>query len=83
MKIDLIGCLPQSEYKNAPEEQQKGSKLENCPICKKKMWTSEIKRRISKEKNMKLLCWFCLFDTLVAQGIDPRQIDFYDILKTN
>lgn len=79
---EYVGCIPLSEFKNPPPDQV-GCEAEKCPDCKKRMWVSNLKRKLRKEKNRKTICWYCLFNLCVKNGINPHEIELIDMLKVN
>ena len=74
------GCIPLSDFKNPPPEQV-GCEKEKCPDCKKQMWVSDLKRKLRKEKNKILLCWYCFFNLCIKNNIDLRNAVIVNMLK--
>ena len=79
---NYLGCIPLSEFKSSPKDQP-GCEIEDCPECKKGMWVSKRKRELRDNKNMKTICWFCLLNLCIKNGIDPREVEIFDMTKSN
>ena len=72
-ELRIICCPPLSLYETPPKDHSK-SELDECPICKKKMWLSEKKKALIscwREKNLELFlsCYLCLPERMNKKDI--------------
>ena len=73
-----IGCIPVTACPEHPSDQMNCIK-ELCPACKNEIWVSEKKRALRDNLKLRCLCLVCLFNAMIADGIDPKNIELVDI----